>query len=247
MNIAQTGTSIPHTNITTTPTIQKYEIARSSIKNSRDIFDRYATEKHDKMPMTNLKAALGDVFYRENAFRPTESDFNLLFKKYDYKNDHKVSFREFKRMLKHLGGHKVYDSNTIGMDKTPNIDNYSTNSNVKAVPISQAKLAPVSGLNLQSNTPQSQQQGYQSTPFERKHENVYQQGIEQVLTKETTVIEKIQPVVVSQQVPQIPQTPQIQTFPLMLRSIKSSKVVFKNYDKNNNGTIQMADIPLAVN
>jgi Ca2+-binding EF-hand superfamily protein len=238
MNKTQQGTLSQPTGVNTST--EKYNISRSAIKNSRDIFDRYAADNDGKISMTNLKLALGDIFYRENGFRPTDNEYLQLMKTYEFKEDHQSSFREFKRMLKHLGGYKVYDGQSIATERKSKMDHYTEIPNLKAVPVSMQKDATINSTNRRSNAVFAQE-GHEPNSLEKRNEQVYQQGLENPTKVKTDILgttkEEFKP----------QQNSQIQMYPLMPQTIKISNTIFKNFEKNNNGRIQAEDIPLTIN
>ena len=100
-----------------TPTTTTHKLSRHGVKNATNIFDRHDTNKSGYIAISELNPVLQEVFAAERIPPPNPSDVAYVLDKHDMDNDRKLSKREFKRLLKELGGMKKYDRGTIGGPK----------------------------------------------------------------------------------------------------------------------------------
>lgn len=94
-----------------------HKLSRNGIKNANNIFDRHDTSKSGYISINELNPVLQEVFAAEQIPPPNPSDVAYILDKHNMNNDSKLSKREFKRVLKELGGMKKYDRGTIGGPK----------------------------------------------------------------------------------------------------------------------------------
>lgn len=136
---------------------QTYGLSRNAIKRSRTLFKQYDSDNDGYLTYNELNAALGGVFALDGLQPPLPNDVAYLLDKYDFDYNHKLSSREFKRMLKELSGTKRFDRTNISAYR---YDRYNGPS-----PVEPGFIAPVNTAPHRSafaNPPI--QQNMQSTP-----------------------------------------------------------------------------------
>ena len=91
----------------------EYGLSRNAIKRSRQLFKQYDTNNDGTVGYTELNSLLAAVFAVDGLQPPQAADVAYLLDKYDLDHNHRLTHREFKRLLKELSGNKQYDKTSI--------------------------------------------------------------------------------------------------------------------------------------
>lgn len=94
-----------------------YGVTPHNIKRSHELFRRHDLDNSGYISMYELPNLLAEVFAMDGLQPPYPTDVAYLLQKYDFNHDRRLSYWEFKRLLKELSGTKKFDRSTITVYK----------------------------------------------------------------------------------------------------------------------------------
>ena len=147
-----------------------YPISKPGLKRAEAIFRRHNGDNSGYMSTAELENITNEVLVADNQGPVRREDLAYLLYKYGFDQNRKITFREYKRMLKELSGTKSFDRNTFGIFKyrenttvqpplhynplQSNVQYNNTNTNVNAQPMQPAHIEVTPGYTppVQTNT-----------------------------------------------------------------------------------------------
>ena len=91
-----------------------YPYVRSHIKAAAGVFSKHEAAETSTLDLKLTETAVQEFYGLEGQPAPSREDISFLVGKYGFAADHKVTQKEFKRLLKELAGFKKFDKDTIG-------------------------------------------------------------------------------------------------------------------------------------
>ena len=97
--------------------MKQYNLSKEAIKASKKLFSKYDKDDSDSIDMGEIFPLMNEMFAINNQPPPNPLDINFLVNKYDLDGDGELTKKEFKCMLKEMGGHKKYDKQKVKSKK----------------------------------------------------------------------------------------------------------------------------------
>ena len=103
----------PNQEIPKNYTPRKYPLSRDAVRNAKIILENHDLERTGYIDFNELESAIKEIYQIDNQAPPTRDDILFLLNKYDKRHKHRLSRKEFRRMLKELAGIKDYDKQSF--------------------------------------------------------------------------------------------------------------------------------------
>ena len=94
-----------------------YPLSENGIKYSKTVFNHHKINTNGFVDINELEMAIRQVYNVDHQVPPTIQDIAYLLNKHDYNTARPMSAKEFRRLLKELGGYKEYNKGTMGFFK----------------------------------------------------------------------------------------------------------------------------------
>ena len=93
--------------------MRTYALPKHVIKESKQLFKRHDRDHSKSINMMELYPLMTETFARAGLPPPQQNDLLYLLQKYDMNRDGTINKKEFKYMLKEMGGYGKYDKHSI--------------------------------------------------------------------------------------------------------------------------------------
>lgn len=98
-------------------TQRKHPLSRDAVRNAKIILENHDLERTGYIDFNELESAIKEIYQLDGQAPPSREDILFLLNKYDKRHKHRLSRKEFRRMLKELAGIKEYDKQSFAYNE----------------------------------------------------------------------------------------------------------------------------------
>jgi Ca2+-binding EF-hand superfamily protein len=96
---------------------RKYPLSRDAVRNAKIILENHDLERTGYIDFNELESVIKEIYEIDGQAPPGREDILFLLNKYDKRHKHRLSRKEFRRMLKELAGIKDYDKQSFAYNE----------------------------------------------------------------------------------------------------------------------------------
>ena len=94
--------------------VRALPLSKNAIRNSKAIFKKHDPQNTGSIPKAALEGAVREVYALDGQQAPVGAELGAILTKYDLVKNDKIGKKQFRRILKEIGGQKTYNRQSFG-------------------------------------------------------------------------------------------------------------------------------------